>query len=652
MRTRTARDDGFALPSVIAIFMIVSIVSLTLAGMAVHAVGFSTSVRASVQSRAAADSGINVVLRQMGDESLDINARFPCSHADDHTHDPSVTGDVDLTYSLVIHYFDAAGSELNCGGSTLTVNMADTPVKAVIDSTGTAAAKGAAGQSSGDVRTVTSIATIDIEQHLDTSATINSAVFTDGDITVTNATHITDSLAQNGADVYTNGDVVCDTSQNFAVQGSIYAQGNVTLDNPCVVNGDVWAGGTYSTPSGNVSVGKNVLLASNSASDLDDTWVNGDIVSNGPISLSGAGNQATCSLIGKAANVCGSVTSIYGTVSLSSNAAVGGDAQAKGDVKIAETNKTSVYGNVRSTAGSMVATGSSNTHSVGGYVAVAGTEGMSLDDIGNTASTCGSSGPAPACPATPTFSIAALPTELNYPTNTSVVAPPRYSLPAIMTTPAALNAWNTAGWNNTVQATGCTLPASVYSGISSKTLVIVSGCTAPLVVSNQIKLSGDLAIFSPSGIDFTHGNGAITSNSGTHVLQVIVPTDANKPDGAALVSWTNPIPTDPNYFKYSCDQAGLATSNGVKYGNVYLDNNFSPSSSVNTFFFTPCDFSTGNSVGTLNGEVYSSTTGSGNSESVNYVPIDVPGAVHDAAGGGVWHTTVAITESSRFDAKG
>lgn len=644
---RVGDEQGFALPAVIAIFAIVAIVSLTLAGMAVHALGFSTSTRASVQSRAAADSGVNVVLTQMQQQGSDLTTRFPCS-----VSPASATIE---QYTAKVHYFDASGTELSCAGAYLTVSMLDRPVKAVIDSTGTAAAKGVAGQSAGDTRVVTSVAKIDIKDTPNNTPNLNKSVFSDGPLTVGNGTSITDSLAQTSADVYSNGDVTCSTSQNFPIQGSVYAQGNVQLNNPCTVQGDVWAAGTYSAP-GNVTIGRNLLLGAGGsapyqASNMDTTWVGGSVVSNGSITLSGAGNQLNCSLIGAKANVCGSATSLTGSVNIQSGGVVGGDAQSLQSVSIAVENKTSVYGNVRSVSGGLTQVSTSNKNVVGGYVAVAGTIGLSdKKNIGNLASTCGASaayGSVPHCPSTPQFSIAALPTEMNYPTNMLVPAPPRETLPTITST---LAPWESAGWvsySGTLAA--CTLPDSVYNGtFSGKLIVVVSGCSGvPLTITKTITLSGDLVVLSPTGFDFEAGNNAIVSNAGTHEFQGIVPTDGTAPSGDPLVTWSQPITTDPSYYKPAC-----ATGLPTHYGNVYLGNNFSPASNTQIFFYTPCEFETGNNVGTLNGEVYSGTSSTGNSESVNYVPMTVPGALKNPNDIPTPTTTVTVTELSRFDAKG
>ncbi|MCL2796202.1 MAG: hypothetical protein FWD85_12975 [Microbacteriaceae bacterium] len=649
LKSRVGRDEGFALPSVIAIFAIVAIVSLSLAGLAVHALGFSTSTRASVESRAAADSGINVLLTQMQQPDAALATQFPCT---------LVPGASDIEqYSVIVHYFDASGTVLSCTGAYLPVSSVDPPVRAVADSTGTAAFKGVAGQSAGDTSTVTSVISI-----LVTTADVNipdmtKSIFSDGGLTLTNATNITDSLAQNSADIYTNGSVECSTSNGSPVQGSIYAQGNVIQDTSCTVQGDVWAGGTYTPQNGNTTIGRNLLVAGGTAApypqvSLDSTWVGGDVVTNGPVEASGNGSQANCSLIGAKANVCGSISSMTSTVTLGAGGAVGGDAQAYGDVSIAAGNKTSVYGNVRSVTGNQTVSSTSSKRVVGGYVAVPGAIGLSSSaNIGNLTSTCGASaafGSVSRCPSSPQFSIAALPTEMGYPTQTLVTAPPRESLPTIKSDAAAMSLWTAAGWTIT-DITNCAIPTTYTGGsFSGKQLLYVTGCgSSPLSLSTAFKLSGDLVIMSPSGFTIGLKNNAITTTGATHQLQLIVPSDATIPGGGNLVTWNQPLSYDTAYYQPVCNSSAPAG-----YGAINItSNNFSPATNVDMFLYTPCQFIAPNSVGPINGQVYSGTSATGNNESVNYVPMTVPGALKSPTDIPTPVVTTVVTELSRFDAR-
>ncbi|TAM69505.1 MAG: hypothetical protein EPN48_09105 [Microbacteriaceae bacterium] len=654
LRQRIGGEEGFALASVIAVFSIVAIVSVTVAAMAVHATGFSTNTRAAVQSRAAADAGINVVFTRLQNDALPLYSRFPCAVS--HTYDPTNPSDTPVTYAATVAYYDASGTALSCGTGGTYGFGAGQPAKAVITSKGSAQAQGVAGMSSEDQRTVVAIASITISQTIDNSADLDKAVFTDGSLTVTNASDITDASGLGKANIYSNGDLTCTTSSNNPIQGSVYAQGNVIAYNPCVVNGDIWAGGTYTAPGGNVGIGGNLLIRGGSSapyqsSSLDTTWVQGSVVSNGGITTSTTGNQQYCSLIGKQARVCGSVVSLTSTVSVGGAAIVGGDVQAYGNVTLAANNGTVVYGNVRSQTGSVSVSGNGSKTSIGGYAAVAGALGVPLKNVGNVPSTCAGSGAAvPKCnPANPPLSLASLPAELNYPTNSLVVAPPRESLPRIGTSASDLSLWTSKGW--VVDAvSGCAAATSAMTqSWTGKRLIVVAGCTTRLTLPS-LTLPGDLAILAPSGFYDNNGNNAITSSvpGATRTFMAIVPSDALTATGGNLVTWTNPIPSDPNYLSPTCDP----TAQAANYGNIALGNNLTMSGDIHTFLYTPCLFTAGNSVGTITGMVYSGTAGTGNGESVAFLSLDVPGALNGSADAGTPVITAVATETARFDARG
>jgi hypothetical protein len=653
LKQRIGGEEGFALASVIAVFAIVAIVSVTVAAAAVHATGFSTSTRAAVQSRAAADAGINVVYTQLQNDALPLYSRFPCAVS--HTYNPSDATDTPVTYAATVAYYDASGAALSCGTGGTYGFGGGQPAKAVITSKGSAQSQGVAGMSSENQRTIVSIASVDIKQTIDNSPDLDKAVFTDGSLTVTNASDITDASGLGKADVYSNGDVTCTTSSSTPIQGSIYAQGNVTAYNPCVVNGDIWAGGTYTAPGGNVGIGGNLLIRGGSnapyqSSSLDTTWVQGSVVSNGDITTSTTGNQQYCSLIGKQARVCGSVDSLTSTVEVGGAAIVGGDVQAYSNVTLAANNGTVVYGNVRSQTGSVTVTGNGNKTSIGGYVAAAGALGVPLANVGNVPSTCaGSSAAVPKCnPANPPLSLAALPAELNYPTNSLVVAPPRESLPRVDSSSTDLALWTDKGWTLD-PVSGCAAATTAMTqSWTGKRLIVVSGCTTKLTLP-ALTLPGDLAIMAPSGFYDNQGNNAIKSSVAgtTRTFMAIVPSDALTATGGNLVTWTNPISSDPTYTSPVCD----ATSQAADYGNIELGNNLTLTGDIQTFLYTPCTFTAGNGVGTITGMIYSGTSGTGNGESVAFLSIDVPGALK-SPGAGTTITTVVTTETARFDARG
>ncbi|WP_155865187.1 autotransporter outer membrane beta-barrel domain-containing protein [Gryllotalpicola ginsengisoli] len=652
---RLADSDGFALPSVIVIFSVVVIVSLTLAGAAVHAVGFSTSTRASTQSRAAADSGINDILATIGDTGAPLANRLPCSAS--HSYDASVaesdTVNYKTSYSATVHYYDAAGAELaSCVGGFLQFDaVGDPPVKAVVDSTGTAIAKGVAGQSSGDTRSVTAVVALDVNTSYDNSAAIDKSVFSDASITLTNGATTIDPTGGTSADVYSNGDVSCTTGGTaHPIEGSIYAQGNVNLEHPCNVKGSVWSG-TF-TSTGNVEIGQNLMLYNQPNLTLAGAAVDGSLVTNGNIEIGHSVGNCSAASTG-----CGSVTSFGGTVTVDSGDSVAGDVQASGDVTL-NSNSTAVYGNVRSTGGGLVSTASTTGtgHVVGGYVAVAGNQALSLSRIGEPASTCGASGNVTLkpCPGgTVGFDASQIPTALNYPTNTTVVAPQKESLPAIGSDTASLQPWLDAGWH-LVTAPSCSTSDSTnsaaISALTGKSIVVFTNCGSSPLKLSDLNLHGDVVVMSQSGFDFG-GNTTIDSANGVHQFYAIVPTDGKLPSSSTqTVTWQYPDGVDAYGNGYHSPVCNASRPAG--YADITATNHFTTTDDVRSFFFTPCSWNVDNNAGPFNGEVYVGKSTTGNSPEVVYYEMDVPGALAYPTGPGVPITTVTATETSRFDTRG
>lgn len=650
---RLADSEGFALPTVIVIFSIVAVVSLTLAGMAVHAVGFSTATRASTQSRAAADSGINDVLATIGNTGAPLANRLPCSAV--HSYDPSLaesdTVNYETSYSAAAHYYDASGAEItSCVGNFLQFDaVGNPPVKAVIDSTGTAIAKGVAGQSSGDTRSVTAVITLDVNTTYDNSAEIDKSVFSDASIFLANGATTIDPTGGTNANVYSNGDVTCSTGGTaHPIEGNIYAQGNVELDHPCNVKGSVWAG-TF-TSSNNVEIGQNLMLYNQPSLTLNGAAVDGSLVTNGDIEIGHSIGNCSAASTG-----CGSVTSFGGTVTVDSGDSVAGDVQASGTVTL-NSNSTAVYGNVRSTGGGVASNATAGTsHVVGGYVAVAGNQALPLSRIGEPASTCGASGNVTLhpCPGgTVNFDASQIPTALNYPTHTTVVAPPKQSLPAIGSDSDSIQPWLDAGWT-LVTAPSCSASASTtadwISALTGKNIVVFTNCgSTPLAISD-LNLHGDVVIMSESGFNFGSST-SIGSVGGVHEFYAIVPTDGKLPSGTPTVTWEYPDGVDAygnGYHRPVCD-----SSRTDGYADITATNHFTTDDNVRGFFFTPCQWSVDNNAGPFNGEIYVGKSTTGNSPEVVYYPMDVPSALAYPTGPGVPITTVTATETSRFDTRG
>lgn len=621
-------EDGMALVTAIGVIVVVTLIAMLLAGSAVSAAAFSSTVRAQVQARAAADAGLDLVWASMQGGS------FPCS----------ITASGTVNYATTVSYRDKNGVALNCAGSFVS----GVPAKATVSSTGDAVNDGVNGISSGDSRTI--IGLFDIVVNPGT-VNLDKAVFSEGGYTITNNTQIVDSNGLGQANLYSNSSVECRTS--VGVQGWVLVQGDFSVGQTCYIQGTVWAGGGVSANS-QVKVTGDILSRggpgpSYATVDLKNAWVGGSVVANGSVLIDTASNSNYCPVHGYDGKVCGSVVSLYGTITTSNAARIGGNAYANGTVDIGTTNNNLIVGgNVVSKTGGLNGSNfGSSGYRVGGYVATKGTSVLPKARVGNAASSCAGSSTANgyvACvPASPSFSLAGLPAALNFPTNSDVVAPPRESLPRITSDATGLAKWIAAGW--TVQTVPCaSAKSTIAAGWTGKLLLKVTGCTDQLEWSNQtITLPGDLVVLNPAGFNMDNPVVVKSNNSTKRTIQWIVPSDGKRPDGTTnLVSWTTPVATDPDYTKGTC-----WTPNPDKHYGDITSKTKTTYSNVETFMYTPCDIIINNSLDGFVGQAYGGYTELPGNSVVTFKKQDVPGATTTTSVA----PFVSATETARFDAR-
>jgi hypothetical protein len=617
-------DEGAVLIGVIALSVIVVIISSLVASSAITAATFSSTTRASLQSRAAAEAGIDIVWAGME------QGTFYCVK-----NDTTATG---LSYAVKIEYYNAANAKLTCTG---TSSLAGTPKTGVVTSTGTAVDGGVASATSGDTRTV--IAFFDIVV-TDATATLDKVFFSDGGYTVTNSTTILDGSGLGQANLYSNNNLTCQTT--ISIQGNIYVQGDFSSQNSCIIGGSVWAGGSI-TSADQMKVSGNLMSmggtsASPTAVNLNNAWVGGTVVANGSVSMNTTSNSSYCSVAGYNAKVCGSIVSIEGGVTLGNGANVAGNVYAKNAIDLGSTNSNLIVGgNALSKTGSLSASNyGTSGYRIGGFAALGSTSQLPKARMGNQASSCatGTSGFTSCSPTQPAIPLGGLPSQLNFPTNTRVVAPPRESLARIDSDAAAISSWT--GWS-TESVTCANLDSRINSGWTGKLLLKVTGCSSQVSWNNKtFTLPGDLVIMSPAGFSGQNDLTFKSNNTTKRTLMLIVPSDAKLANGTTnLVTWTQPIATDPTYYKPTCVSGSYGDITGSKLTTT----------NINTFIYTPCEFSMQNSMITFSGQIYAGNSSYPNNSTITFTKVVVPGARN--AGAPVAAGVVA-TQTSRFDARG
>lgn len=622
LRRPLRRDEnGIALVTVLGVMAVTVIVAIAIATAAIGSAAFSSATRASVQARAAADAGIDLAWASMR------QGTFYCQV-------PTVSGGLD--YTTTVDYFDETGAAIACSG---TSTLSGLPAKAVVNSSGSAANSGIAGNASGDERTV--IAIFDVEVNPG-SVNLDKAVFSDGTYTMTNNNTFIDATGLSQAHLYSNGDIACKTQ--VALQGWIMAQGNVTTPNQCLVAGSVWTGGSF-TANAQTRVSGDVFSRGGATTpatgvSLDSSWVGGTVVANGPVTLGTSSNSNYCPLHGYNGKVCGSIISLESTITLSNAPRIGGGLLAKGNINIGSTNNNLIVGgNVISTTGGLSGSNFGNSgNRVGGYVAVGGSSALPLARIGNKPSSCAVGSGFSACnPTQPPLPLAEIPAVLGFPGNQRVVAPPRESLPRVDSDAAALAKWS--GWN--IETVACSaVKTRVAAGWTGKLLLNVTGCTSALTWTNneQMTLTGDLVLLNQSGFDLSN-NVVFKSNnlSIKREIMLIVPSDAKTTAGTPLVTWTTPIPSDPTFTRPTCA--------GGNYGDIRANN--LDLKSLKTFLYTPCDLVLDNGITGFEGQMYSGTSNFPNNSTMVFTKLEVPGATSSSSTA----PFVNAEQTARFDAR-
>lgn len=623
-RLRTENPEGgIAIITVIGVMAVAMIAAIAISASAISASSLSTGTRANVQSRAAADAAID----------------FAYSGFAQGTYYCSIPAAAGIDYSATVEYFDEDGDPLVCVGAA---GLVGTPAQAVVTSTGRAEQRGVAGNDSNDERTI--IGLFDIEVNPGT-VNLDEAVFSDGSTTLQNDVKVVDGTGAGNANIYSNGTVECKTQS--AVQGSVYVQGNFTAPNRCVVNGTVWAGGAV-TSADQLTVGRDILArggdgATPQLMDLDKTFAGGSIVSNGEIRLNTSTNTNSCPLAGFSARVCGNLVSIESSIQLSNGARVGGSILARGSIALGSTNNVLIVGgNVVSRTGQLTGSNFGNSgERVRGYVALGGSTTLPKARVGVQASSCAASssgqGYAACSPAQPVLPLAGLPSELNFPTETRVIAPPRESLPRIESEPTDLVTWAADGW--TIEQVACTAVESrITAGWTGKLLLDVQGCTQALNYNNTTTtLTGDLVIMNDTG--FSGQNNVVfrSNNSTVRRLMLIVPSDAQRGAGP-LVTWTTPIASDPTFTRPVCPNNG---DGGLRFSQLTLTN-------LETFLYSPCEVAVTNTLTGFKGQIYAGEMIFPNNPIIEFIRQPVVGA--SAPGGATG--SIDVEQTARFDVRG
>lgn len=596
---RTTDDRGSAMAMVIGIMVVVTLAMATLAAAVGQTTRQTVSSRAHIQAQGAADAGIDRVLQWMDGKTYgELQTAGTCLPG----IAPFSVDDATVTVAAQWTPRDANGClPAGAGNGRLVV-------------TATADQPGGLPAMSGSRAVVAEFSVSTPPSPLD------NAIFGEGSVTLSNNLKVVDSVdGANDANVYTNSASGFTCTEHALVEGSLTAvYGNLFMRNGCTVNGSVWVSGDIEFSASGVTVRGDMYTASTSAnavrSNNTSIVVEGNVLANGGVSLAGT-------KVGTPANGS-SVWSGSGQVRFSQNATVNGSVYAA--LGVDAQQGTTVTRDVVAWSGGFVSDNGGSQ--IGGNVRVSGVYKNGNNGRMPAGSLCqnGAAGCAAGRPGAP---LSWNPAEADIPPGVlnnafdAVQMPPRVAFPRIASnvTPAGdpLQKWRDAQWDVRTPSTPaqCTDEmAKLRSGYDVKTLVDLGLCPGQLWLDNAtIVLRNDLAIFSDRGFASQNDLKVTVPGGGTHDLMWIVPDDA------AGVAWT---PVAGGAATPSCTSPA---------GNIAI-NKATTAAGVRWFFYTPCDVSIQNGIGTSSspvvGQIYAGgkVQLNGNASYLQMPPADGQGA--------------------------
>lgn len=267
-------DRGNAMIAVVGLIAVTSMVTMTVTGATVQALGYTSLTRAGVQSNAAAEAGVDAMLAELFADDCPATGQLTVAQG---VVDPTLTGT-----AAAAPFFTATIAQRISTQAAWTPgcpNGATTQIR--IQSTGFAADAGVAESASGrDSSAVQAIYAW--TPGANTAAVTGAAVFSYGTPGLANSLELLSFNGNSANVIVAEGNILC--SNSVYVEGDIVAaNGNIQLDNTCSAGGRVWASGTVGL-QGNKTIGGDVIAAGTGITRIDpNTDIGGGVYARGEI---------------------------------------------------------------------------------------------------------------------------------------------------------------------------------------------------------------------------------------------------------------------------------------------------------------------------------------------------------------------------------
>ena len=227
-------ESGSALVVVVGVMAVGLILTALAMNSVVNGLGFTTATRAGVQSQGGAEAGLAAARAGLFPDAT--------SHLNTCASQPTSGNYASLTspgpiYDANVEQYDATGWHLGCP------TAATTQVR--VTSTGTAQARGVAGQSAGDTSKVEAVL------KWIPPGTVPSGVgmYLYGGAAVEANSSLDLSESTSAGLMIKNGDLYCNKN-GTVINGSVLVNGNLTFADKCSVNGSAWVASSATLGSG------------------------------------------------------------------------------------------------------------------------------------------------------------------------------------------------------------------------------------------------------------------------------------------------------------------------------------------------------------------------------------------------------------------
>ncbi|OYX55802.1 MAG: hypothetical protein B7Y93_04395, partial [Micrococcales bacterium 32-70-13] len=215
-----ADDRGNAMIAVIGLLAVTSMITLTVTGATVQALGYTSLSRASVQSNAAAESGVDAMLAALSANACPATGQLTATQG---SVDPSLTGSA----AAAPFYVSTVAYRISTSAAFTPGCPAEAATQIRIQSTGFAVDEGVADSASaGDASAVQAIYAW--TPGANSAAVTGAAVFSYGTPGLANSLELLSFNGNSANVIVAEGNIVC--SNSVFVQGDIVAaNGNIQL---------------------------------------------------------------------------------------------------------------------------------------------------------------------------------------------------------------------------------------------------------------------------------------------------------------------------------------------------------------------------------------------------------------------------------------